>query len=1061
MKEVQLSTRRKAPAGFRTKASAVIALLCCLSLWLPLSAAAQTKHTISGTVTDARGPLSGASVVVKGTNVGTTTDAKGTFSIPVEAGATLVVSYMGDATQEISTDGKAHVDVVMETGATNIEDVVVVGYGTQKKSLVTGAISKVSGNDLEKTGIINAAEALAGKVSGVQIISDNGQPGAGLQILVRGVGSNNSNGNNPIYIVDGMAVSGISYLNSSDIESIEVLKDAAAAAIYGARGGNGVVLITTKRGKPGAPTIEYNFTYGISNLPHKLPLLNAKEYATIRNEMSTNAGNPPQFSDDEIDQLNQGTDWQEAILNRNAPTVQHNLSLRGGSESTTWALSGSYLDQNGIFAEGKSNYKRYTATFNGEQKFLKGSVLRVGQNIAASRVINNSITSNSVLSGPLTFALNMDPLTPVYDDYSQYADYKGNEDYYALYHGFAYSRLMGSDYANPVAWIYFMNPSSYWTTVKANVYAELTILKDFKLRASTSADMTWTQTYSYSQPRRFNPSTSYNDPANGTSQSSGEDQTFNNSLYLTWGKTFGGVHDVSAMAGTESLKYTGLTLSGSRDGLLTTDPSKAFLSLAKGPNQGASGGPNDPHSILSYFGRVNYAYDGRYLMTATLRVDGSSRFGANNRFAKFPSVSAGWNASKEKFMQNVRFVDALKVRASWGQNGNENIGDFRYLSTVSTASQLGYVFDSRNATAVTPGGAPLRLANPNLKWETSEQTNIGFDATIFRDWTVTADYYIKTTKDQLVYSPIPLFLGADEPLVNAGNVRNRGFEFLVDYRKTFHNGLFVDVNANISFNKNKVTYVGTDSKFVSGANVSGIGEITRMEEGYPMAYFRGLHVLGVFQNWDQINNYTYTDPATGTTKLIQPAAKPGDLMYADENGDGTIDSQDRTMIGNPYPKAIYGFNLSASWKGIDLVITTAGAAGQQVFSAVRRVQSPNNWGTWVLGRWTGEGTSNSIPRLTDNDTNGNWSTPSDLYIQNGDYFRIRSVALGYTFSRIPEKYYLKKVRVFVAVNNLSTFTKYNRGYDPEIGATDPLSVGIDLGNYPRARMISFGANLTF
>ncbi len=1026
----------------------------------PTTAHGQSPRTVSGTVTDAYGPVAGASVTVKGTTLGTATGQDGNFTIAVPQGGTLVITGMGNKTREVNVGTQTSLSIKLETDSQKIEDVVVIGYGTQKKSLVTGAISQVKGDQLEKTGVINAAGALAGKVAGVQVISDNGQPGSGVQMVVRGVGTNGQF--NPLYIVDGVDMAGISYLNAADIESVEVLKDAASSAIYGARGANGVVIITTKKGKEGQSTINYSFTYGISNIVRKLPMLSAKEYAIIRNEMSVNGGSSPQFTDEQINSFDHGTDWQEAILNRNAATVQHNLSLLGGSQRTTYALSASYLDQNGTFAKGKSEYKRYTVNFKGDQKFLRGDVLRVGQNISFARVENNSITGNSLTGGPITMALNMDPLTPVYDDYTKYSDYNINKAYYDLYHGYAYSRYVNPDYTNPAALIHFMNPDSYWTTAKATAYAELTLLKHLKLRGSLSADMTWTQTYSYTQPRRFNPSTVYN-TENGTSQSSSESQRYNSDFYATYAKTFCKKHDVSLMAGSQLLQTDGLSLSASRDGLLTTDIDKAYVSLAKGPNQGASGGPYDSYILLSYFARANYAYDNRYVLTGTYRRDGSSNFGPDNKFANFYSFSLGWNVSNEKFMQNVEAIDNLKVRGSWGQNGNDNIAQFLYIPTVRTSSQLGYVFGSNAATVIATGGAPLALANPGIRWEASEQFNVGFDATILKDWTITADYYSKTTKDQLVTSPIPLFLGNGFPTVNAGNVRNRGFEFMLGWRKRFANDLVLNLSGNVAFNKNEVTYVGTESKFVEGMSVSGItgvGNITRMEEGYPMAYFRGLKVNGVFQNWDQVNGYTWTNPETGDTRLIQPSAMPGDLIYKDINNDGVIDTHDCTMIGNPYPKTIYGVNINASWKNFDLTITTSGAAGHQVFSAVRRNITTNNWGRWALDRWTGEGTSNSIPRLTDADNNGNWSNSSELFIQDADYFRIREVALGYTFHFSP-KYYVQKVNVFTSVTNLMTFTKYNRGYDPEVGSSSALNVGTDLGNYPRPRTVSFGLNLTF
>jgi TonB-linked SusC/RagA family outer membrane protein len=1009
---------------------------------------AQEMHTVSGTVVDNNNdPLAGATVKVKGADKATMAGIDGAYTITVPTDGTLIFSFIGMDEKSEGVNGRTRIDVVLSENAKQLEEVVVVGYGTMKKSLVTGAISSVKGSALEQVGVMRADDALAGKTAGVQIISNSGQPGSGIDIRIRGVGTNGTA--QPIYIVDGMAVGGLEYLNTTDIESIEILKDAAAAAIYGARGGNGVVLITTKKGSEGNLYVSYNFSYGIQNIQRKIDVLNAKEYAIIQNEAAVNGGQSVPFIQEEINSFNQGTDWQEALLYRNAPTIQHNLSFSGGTKRSVYNASFSYFDQDGILAEGKSNFKRYTASLNAEQKFFRDDILTVGENIVVSRVQRQSVTQNSNVAGPLVGALNMDPLTPVYDPYQ--ID--------PLYGSFGSSKYVSQEVVNPVARIYFSHGKSYYTTIKGNTYAELKFLNDFKLRGSAGVDITWNGSYGYTPLYKLN-STTGNTTSNGASQAMDEYRNLNFEGLLSWAHTYD-KHAVSAMAGTSLIQRTATFISGSRSDLIIDDPDYAYLSRATSTTPGVSGGMYDPSALVSFFARANYAYDNRYMMTATIRRDGSSRFGPNNRFGTFPSVSAGWNINNEEFMQPTSdILNILRLRASWGQNGNENIGDFNYLATVTTSTGIGYPFGSQlSDNAISVGAAPVKVVNPDLRWETSEQFNVGLDATIFNNLSLTVDYYIKTTKDLLVTSPVPLFLGNAFPTMNAGTVRNSGIEFAASFTKNIGK-VFFSIDGNIAFNKNEVTFVGTDTKFVDGTTVQGFGgAVTRMEEGHAMAYFRGYQTDGIFQNWDEINNYTWTNPETGAVSLIQPRAKPGDFRFRDLDNNGEISDGDRTDIGNPYPTAIFGLNLNMSYAGFDLMVNTSGTAGSQIFSVLRRVDLPmSNYGAWVLDRWHGEGTSNTIPRITTNDANQSWSLPSNFYVMDGSYWRIRNVTLGYTV-KVPAHYYIQKIRIFAAVSNLYTFTKY-RGYDPEIGGS-VLGVGIDRGIYPRPRTVSFGVNLYF
>ena len=995
-------------------------------------------------MTDASGEgIAGVAVIVKGTTTGTSTDMKGAYTIRASKSDVLVFSFLGYKTQEVAVHNRMEIDVRLESDAQLVDEVVVVGYGVQKKSLVTGAISSVKGSALETTGIMRADDALAGKTAGVQVVSNSGQPGSDVQIYIRGIGTNGTA--TPIYIVDGMAVSGIEYLNPGDIESIEVLKDAAASAIYGARGGNGVVLITTRRSKDGQWSVNYDFSYGIQNIARKIDVLNAREYAIIQNEAAANSGATLPFTDEQIASFRQGTDWQEAILNRNAGVQRHNVRVSAGTARSSFNGSASYLNQDGILAEGKSNFKRYTINLAAEHKLLRNDALTVGENVVVSHVKKQSVTQNSSTAGPLVGALNMDPLTPVYDPYQT------DE----LYGGFGVSKYVSQEVVNPVARIYYSNGRTLYTTMKGSVFAELKFLNDFRLRGSAGADITWTDGFGYSPMYKLN-STTGNTSANGASQSYDQNRRFSYEGYLTWGHVYDGRHDVSAMIGASLLQRSSLSLSASRNDLKIDDEDHAYISMATNSSASASGGPGNPSAIVSFFGRVNYAYDNRYMLTATVRRDGSSRFGPNNRFGTFPSVSVGWNVANESFLRDVRWLDALKFRASWGQNGNENIGDFAYLATISTYG-LGYSFGSQNANgSLAVGAAPVKVVNPDLKWETSEQTDIGLDVRFFGCLGLTFDYYVKKTKDLLVTTPVPLMLGNSFPTANAGNVKNSGVEFAVDFQRQFGKWN-IAVNGNISYNKNRVTYVGTDTGYVTGSTVQGItGAVTRMEAGHAMSYFWGYKTLGIFQNQAEIDAWVNSKGVQ-----IQPDARPGDFRYQDTDDNGTIDDNDRVDLGNPFPKVTFGLNVNVSAYGFDLGITSAGQAGNKIFSVLRRPDlTMSNYGAWVLDRWHGEGTSNSIPRVAHNDTNLNWTRPSDFYLRDGDFWRIRNITLGYTVN-IPEKYYLRKVRVFASVDNAFTFTKYD-GYDPEVGnGGSILGSGIDRGVYPRPRTVSVGLNLTF
>jgi TonB-linked SusC/RagA family outer membrane protein len=1025
----------------------LLLLVTCVFSILCESSFAQESRTITGIIKgqNDNAPISGVSVYVKGkAAIGTTTDALGHFSLKVPAATeTLIVSSVGIKDKEVSVRGTSNVEVTLSTAAQSMNEVVVVGYGTQKKSLVTGAITSIKGNDLVQAGVMRADDALQGKAAGVVVTANSGQPGTAMSIRIRGVGTNGTA--QPLYIVDGMAVGDIEYLSATDIESMEVMKDAASAAIYGARGANGVIIITTKKGSEGKTSVQYNGYYGWQNIARKVPVLDAHQYTVIQNEAAFNGGQSLPFTSEDLDYYSKykGTDWQEAVLYRNAPVTQQQISFRGGDKTSSYNMSASYFGQDGILAKDKSKFERYTFSINSDKKFFQGA-LTIGENLILTRMQKQAITQNSLTAGPLVSAINMDPLTPVYDTTLA-----------PKYHGYAVSQYVAQEIVNPVARIALSYGKNYYTKLTGGTYMELKFLKDFRFKTTIGAEVSWNGSSGYTPIYQLNSSTGTT--ANGASMAMDENRMISWENVLTWSRKFNNVHDVTAMAGTTYMNGSDLFISGNRNDLIIDDPNYAYLSMATNTQPGVSGGLQSPYALYSNFGRINYAYDNRFLFTATIRRDGSSRFGPSHKFGVFPSASVGWNVTNEKFMQNINWIDNLKIRGSWGQNGNDRIPDFAYMSLISTYG-LGYVFGSQVPTnSIATGAAPTKTPTPDLKWEASEQLNFGFDVAFLKNFTATFDWYSKTTKDLLIGSvPIPLMAGNTFPTMNAGTVTNKGVEFALAYKKKIH-AVTLDVNANIAYNKNEVTAVNNLTGFVSGASLQGLGgDITRMQVGHPMAYFWGFKTLGIFQNQDDINAYVYND-GKGNKNLIQPSAKPGDFKFQDTNGDGKIDNNDRVDLGNPNPKLLGGFNLNLGYKNFDLGVNTSWTYGNKIFSVYHRLDLiKSNYPNWVLNRWHGEGTSNSVPAVTYNDANKSWGNPSDFYVKDGSYFRVRNVTLGYTY-RHPSQYF-QSARLYFSVTNLFTFTKYG-GYDPEIGGS-PLTTGVDAGVYPHPRTVTVGCNIT-
>lgn len=1052
-------------------------------LLMSMTAYAQEK-VYSGVVVDNTDePVIGATIVQKGTQVRTITDMDGVFKITASPGATLVISYVGCKTQEVKV--KDNMRVVLEDDTQMLNDVVVIGYGTQKKSVVTASIAKVSSEDLAGKTPVRVDNALKGLAAGVNVTSSSGQPGAAPKVRIRGTGTINNS--DPLYVVDGMPIEGgIDFVNPGDIESIEVLKDAASGAIYGARAANGVVLVTTKRGKTGKAQINYNFSYGWASKTRKRDVTSATDYAILQNERNVNGGLAPVYADPyNLTDTNGnkitgfGTDWQDLVFNDNAPVMNHDVSISGATEKVNYFLSMGYFEQEGIVGGnyGHSNYDRLTlrsnTTYNvwdasKERKFLNKLDLNV--NLAYMRTHSTSISENSEYGSVLGSALYMAPtLAPVatgdvataMNDYYTSMGYEiakdGNGNPYSV------PMYFGSfnEQNNPLAML-ALNPKRYWSHKFVPKFSfDLTLWDNLKYHFSYSADLSFWGNEDATTTKFY---LSNNNKSDHTSASKG---SYKGTVWqientLTYDKTID-KHSFGVVLGQSAFKNKSDNLWGEKWNLV--NPAKPSIDYSTGQvvdgvaQFSVTGGNNVEHRLSSLFARFSYNYDERYMLQATVRRDGSSRFGSNNKYGTFPSVSVGWNIINEKFMENTRsWLSNLKFRASWGKNGNDNIGDFLYTAMTVMGNN---VLFGENAIK-TNGSKANGLPNPDIKWEESEQTDLGLDFGFFNNaLTFTVDYYIKKTNGMLMTMPIPSYVGEIKPTGNIGDMENSGIEFELGYKWNIADAKFA-VKGNATYLHNELTYIGLeDNAYVEFSDgVQGIsgGTIARGMRGEPFPFFYGMKTNGIFQNYDEINAYTHTD---GT--LIMPDARPGDVRFVDVNHDGKIDSGDRTNIGNGTPKWTFGFNFDAEWKGFDFNIFLQGVTGVDVFDATYRTDiTSGNFPTWMLGRWTGEGTSNKYPILRAGDETYNWSA-SDLYVHDGSYLRIKNLSLGYTLPKnITRRLAIERFRVYVMAENLVTWTKY-WGYDPEIasGPDNSRSLGIDRGVYPQARTWTIGCNITF
>lgn len=1029
--------------------------MACFLILFPMAMFSQTI-VVKGTVVDkeTNETLIGVAVAEKGTTNGVVTDIDGNFTINVKEGTTLTFSYIGYTTLELAAT-TANMEIKLQSNATSLDEVVVVGYGIQKKSVVTAAISGVKAEELGKVSPTRIDNVLRGQVSGVSITQQSGQPGDGSSVRIRGIGTINNS--DPLYIVDGMPIeSGIDYLNPVDIESVEILKDAASAAIYGTRGANGVILVTTKKGKSGKAIVNYNVSYGWQRPWKHRDVLNGEQYIELVNEINGGSAITPGT-------YNANTDWQSEVFNNDAPVVNHQLSVSGGSDRGNYFISLGYFKQDGIVGGNynRSNYDRYTLRLNNNydifdekesRKFL--SKLTIGINASYSRIKSVGLTTNSEYNGILGNALMAPPIYPVVANAADQAAYAADaEKVYGVQNSAGeYFYIFGdatNEIVNPLATLNTPGTKRNEDKFLSSFWAELDLYKNLKFKTSYGADINfWGNDYS-TAPYYISRTEKLLDSRVTSEMNRGVTWQVENTLTYNLATND---HNFTFLLGQSAKSYRYRTLSGEAYSLI--DPSRPNIdaSLSAINQRRVSGQLQPRHSLASYFGRLSYNYAERYMGEVTVRRDGSSNFGPNHKWANFPSLSAGWNVTNEQFMQGkLPWLSSLKLRGSWGINGNENIEPFTYTYLVGPGAN--YPLGTENSGTMSSGIAPSYYANPEAKWEESEQLDFGLDARFFNGaLSFTFDWFQKKTNGMLMRMALPNYVGSGAPYANVGDMENKGVEFDLSYRFKVSD-LNVRLSANASYIKNQLIKLGNEEGWAN-YDGSGVGTISRAENGEPFPFFYGKKTDGVFQNQAEVDAYV-----NSKGEKMQPNAQAGDVRFVDVNNDGTIDDNDRTKIGKGMPDWTVGFNLSAEYKGFDLSANLQGTFGNDIYDATRRIQLTYiNLPSYTLERWHGEGTSNKYPRLSQ-DSNGNWES-SDLYVHDGSFVRLRTLQLGYTFPQsLIRQAFVQNLRLFVSAENLFTLTSYD-GYDPEI-SSGGTSLGIDRGIYPQARTFSIGANITF
>lgn len=979
----------------------------------------QNKFTVKGVVKDKAGdPVVAAYVLLSGSNVRTTTDLKGEFVIDAKRGDILEIRAMSYKTSKIIV-ASSSVNIQMEDDAFNLDELLVVGYGTVKKSDVTGSVASIKSEDLTKQAVLSADQALQGRFPGVQVTSNSGSPGGAVSVNIRGIGTINDS--QPLYVVDGMPVNSISYLNTNDIASLEVLKDASASAIYGSRGANGVILITTRKGKTGESRITFNGYSGVQSILNNSKFVNNDQWYDLQTKLNAMRSTPIDLNKAN---KNINTDWLKEI-SRVAAIHNYYVDVSGGKEDITFSASGGYFSQDGIIKG--TSMDRMTLRLNGESKVRK--YLTIGTNLSYSQSSRTTIDENGESWGVLSTAVRLEPTVPV----------KNADD------SFGASPFV--DINNPVATIYYSDAKTKAQNIVGNAYLKADITKNLFIRTSFGVDMLINDVYNFIPVYTVSPTQKNTE----SKISRGYEKTINWlwESTINYNKTFGIKHNLQALAGYTMESTRMENLYGSKNGVPADLPSLKYIDAAQNAGSASVTGTAWESAMISYLGRINYSYDNRYLATISARSDGSSKFSTATRYAFFPSFSLAWKINNEMFFKNLKldFVDDLKLRAGWGQIGNQNIGNYKFLSVLTNYAQYRYIFGSPET--LYQGITAVNMANDKIKWETSESLNIGLDMTLFNGLNVTVDYFIKDTKDMLLTEPIPMFLGFENgPVTNVGSVRNSGLEFAATWRGALSDNFTYSAGFNFASIKNKVTSLGRGGS-LSGAAVFNKGNATNTMVGYPIGMFWGYETAGLIQNQEQLT----------AARVKQPSAQLGDVIFTDPSN--------KKMIGSPMPDFTYGINLSCAYKGLEFSAFFDGVYGNEIFNATR-AYTYNTSSTFkndiaILNYWTSTNTNTNIPRLTPTDSNDNMRI-SDRYIEDGSYFRLKNLQLSYSLpAAIVNKLNIPGFRIFVSAQNVFTLTKYSGMY-PEIGqalSTSYLSRGVDYGNYPQSRIVTGGISINF
>lgn len=987
-------------------------VVCLIGMLLPMCMFAQ-QITVQGVVKDQTGEtVIGASVMEKGTTNGTITGIDGDFSLNMSPNGTLVVSFVGYKTQEVQVKGQKQLQVVLSEDAEMLDEVVVIGYGTMKKSDLTGAVSSIGNKDIKDSPVSNLGQAIQGKISGVQIV-DAGKPGDNVSIKIRGLGSINNC--DPLVVIDGVPTDlGLSSLNMADVERLDVLKDASATAIYGSRGANGVVMITTKRGTEGKGKLAVSANYSFQNATNVPSLLNAAQYAELSNDMMVNSGRNPNPEWANPSELGAGTDWMDELL-RTGVMQNYTVSYSGGNEKSHYYVSGGFLDQSGIVKS--VNYRRFTFQSNSDAQVLKW--LKFSNNITFSADTKKSGSYN------IGDALKALPIYPVKNEDGSWSGPDGNSEWY------------GST-RNPIGPTELNKSQTDGYNFLANLTAELTFTKWLKFKSTFGYDAKFWFIDNFTPKYNWKPT-----PTEETSRYKSDNKSFTYlwDNYFLFDHTFSEKHRVGLMAGMSAQWNTNDYLNAQKNVFMFDNVHE----MDNGEEMYAIGGNETEWALLSYMARVNYSYEDRYLLTATIRRDGSSRFGKKHRWGTFPSVSVAWRASQEKWFPKNDYINDLKVRAGYGVTGSQaSVGNYSYLASYNT-SVYPFGISSGNQTALVSS----TLANPYIHWEEVAQTNIGFDASLFNSRVMFSfDAYLKETRDMLVKASIPITSGFEDTTTtytNAGKVRNQGIEMSL-HTINLTGELGWETNLTATYNKNKIKDLNSDVPYY--INQINNSYVTMLAKDYPINVFYGYVTDGIFQNQSEVN-----------THAVQPGAEPGDIRFRDLNNDGVINDSDRTVIGNPNPSWLFSMNNSLSYKGFELSVFLQGIAGNKIYNANNidntGMAAAYNQTTDVLKRWQGEGTSNSMPRAVFGDPNQN-TRVSDRFVENGSYLRLKNITLSYTFPKQwLQKAQIENARLSLSCENVATITGYS-GFDPEVGIN-----GIDQNRYPISRTFSLGLNFNF